>query len=78
MELLSFPSLTPAQETACLNFLATVTVLMIDQQAEDAAILIRKRAKLKLPDAIIAGTAKANMLMLLTLDQKLAVAAAAI
>jgi len=41
-------------------------------EIENAAILIRRQYKLKLPDAVIAATAKCLKLELLTLDQQLA------
>ncbi len=59
MELLSFPAISAPQEAAFRQFLSSVTVLLIEQAAEDASVSMRKARKLKLPDAIIGGTAKA-------------------
>jgi hypothetical protein len=46
--------------------------LPMSQEIEDSTIHIRRHYKLKIPDAIIAATAKVNHLELLTLDQQLA------
>ena len=57
MELLSFPAITPEEEQAVNAFLDCVTVIPLDNRIEDIAIRLRRAARSKLPDAIIAATA---------------------
>ena len=45
---------------------------LIDTSVEQVAIALRRRAGLKLPDAIVAATALTHGWQLLTLDEKLA------
>jgi len=47
-------------------------VFTLDERTEAAAVLVRRRTKLKLPDAIILATAQVHKLELLTLDERLA------
>ena len=71
MELLSFPSITEDEEGKIAMLLAAITVLLLDDLVEKEAIQLRRRSRLKLPDAIIAATALVNDLTLLTFDDKL-------
>jgi predicted nucleic acid-binding protein len=71
MELLSFHGITTEEETAIQKLLERMTHLSITSAIEDAAIKIRRKHRLKLPDAIIAATAKIHGLTLLTLDKAL-------
>jgi predicted nucleic acid-binding protein len=50
--------------------------LTAEQERRLAAIALRRKHRLKLPDAIIAGSARVHRLTLLTLDGKLAAAVA--
>ncbi len=77
IELLSFPAITPDEEARINSLLSTVTVILIDEAIEREAIALRRRTRLKLPDAIIAATAVAHGLTLLTLDDRLSAAVAA-
>jgi predicted nucleic acid-binding protein len=72
MELLSYPSLTKDEEQAINRLLARMTYLAISPLIEDLTIQFRQSHRVKLPDAIIAATATAHNLKLLTLDKKLA------
>jgi len=72
MELLGFPGITPEEERAIHNLLERMTHLSLTPMVEDLTIQIRRQHRLKLPDAIIAATAKAHRLALLTLDKELA------
>lgn len=72
MELLSFPKITPQDITLIESFLRRLHYASFSGEIEDGTILIRRRYKLKLPDAIIAATAQCLKLELLTLDQQLA------
>ncbi|MBL1264518.1 type II toxin-antitoxin system VapC family toxin [Candidatus Methylomicrobium oryzae] len=72
MELLGFPGITLEEERAIHNLLERMTHLSLTPMIEDLTIQIRRQHRLKLPDAIIAATAKAHSLALLTLDKELA------
>jgi predicted nucleic acid-binding protein len=72
MELLSFANLTAPELLTVEAFLRELQVIGIDAAVESAAIKLRRSRTLKLPDAIIAGTALSRSLLLLTLDQALA------
>ncbi len=72
MELLSFPRLAKEEEKKVHAFLDDCLVILCDEKIEQAAIDLRREHGLKLPDAIIAATAKVNSLELVTLDKKLA------
>lgn len=72
IELLSFPKITPQDIGIVDGFLSRLQYIPFSLEIENAAILIRRQYKLKLPDAIIAATAKCLKLELLTLDQQLA------
>jgi hypothetical protein len=68
MELLSFPSIKPDEERIIRAFLEECEVLQISDFTTEQTIQIRKQHKVKLPDAIIAATARAYHLTLLTAD----------
>lgn len=71
MELLSFPALTAAAQSRIELLLSSMTVILLDERIEAEAITLRRRTRLKLPDAIIAASAKVHGLKLLTLDERL-------
>ncbi len=71
MELLGFPGITSSEQKRVEAFLSAVTVILLDNTIEQDAIVLRRRLKLKLPDAIVAATARVNGLTLLTLDVRL-------
>lgn len=71
MELLGFPNLTDAEESAISEFLRSCHILLVDENIERQAIRLRRDGHCKLPDAIIAATAQVHQLALLTLDQRL-------
>ena len=72
MELLSFPALTPTDKNAIESLLNNMVYLGIAPEIENETIAFRRLHKTKLPDSIIAATAKHHQLELLTLDKKLA------
>lgn len=72
IELLSFPKITPQDIGIIDGFLSRLQYIPFSLEIENAAILIRRQYKLKLPDAVIAATAQCLKLELLTLDQQLA------
>jgi predicted nucleic acid-binding protein len=57
LELLGYSKITPNEETNILQFLSKVTILPMSEAIEAETIQIRRKTKLKLPDAIIAATA---------------------
>ena len=72
MELLSYPALTPVDKQAIESLLKCMAHLTITPAIENETIEFRRLYKSKLPDSIIAATAKHYQLELLTLDKKLA------
>ncbi|MDA0268147.1 MAG: type II toxin-antitoxin system VapC family toxin [Cyanobacteria bacterium] len=72
IELLGFPAITESEIQGITKLLSMLQYLPMNQEIEDSTIHIRRHYKLKIPDAIIAATAKVNRLELLTLDQQLA------
>lgn len=72
IELLSYPSLPADDERLIRDLLATVEVINLSPDIRDAAIQLRRDHRLKVPDAIIAGTALALDAELLTNDARLA------
>lgn len=72
IELLSFPSLTEFEKTALTALLDRMAYLSLSLMIENEAITFRQRHNTKLPDSIIAATARCHHLELLTLDKKLA------
>lgn len=71
MEVLGWSGMTEVQEQFANRLLSTMLHLPITHDVEDETIALRRRRKVKLPDAIIAATAASNGLQLLTLDQGL-------
>nr|WP_199349226.1 type II toxin-antitoxin system VapC family toxin [Nostoc flagelliforme] len=72
IELLSYPSLSLEEETQIIDFLNKITIIGIDSNIKNLTITFRKQYKLKLPDAIIAATAKSINAILFTNDVRLA------
>jgi len=72
MELLSFSSLSLSEQLVIESLLSRMSYLAITHAIEDATIIFRRVHKTKLPDSIIAATAKHYQLELLTFDKKLA------
>ncbi|MBT8720533.1 PIN domain-containing protein [Brachyspira hyodysenteriae] len=50
------------------DFLNNINIINLDNYIKNETILIKKEISIKLPDAIILATAKANNLILLTQD----------
>ena len=68
MELLSFPGLTAEEEKSIRKFLSLCEILQIDELIREETIRIRRKHKVKLPDAIIGATAMTQELTLITAD----------
>ncbi|MDR0600369.1 MAG: type II toxin-antitoxin system VapC family toxin [Treponema sp.] len=71
IELLAKRDITAEDEEELRSFLTDVEVVPITETVETAVIALRRRAKIKLPDSIIAATAIALNLPLLTHDEQL-------
>jgi predicted nucleic acid-binding protein len=69
MELLSKPGMSRDETKAVTAFVQEWPVVDMDQTIMEAAIRLRKRHRLKLPDAIIAATAWTINVPLLTADR---------
>ncbi|NDJ20442.1 PIN domain-containing protein [Nostoc sp. B(2019)] len=72
IELLSYPSLSPDEETQIIDLLNKITIIGIDNNIKNLTIAIRKQYKLRLSDAIIVATAKSLNAILFTNDIRLA------
>lgn len=68
IELLSYPSLSPAEEASILAFLRLVQSVGLNDPVKQAAIQLRRTHRLRLPDAVIAATAVASGATLVTSD----------
>lgn len=69
LEILSFPKLTKGAEYQIKELLSTCTIIELKQDVKDQTIELRKKYKLKLPDAIIAASAYLHKLPLMTSDK---------
>jgi predicted nucleic acid-binding protein len=70
LELFSYPALTKEEEKSITFFLSKVTILDINQSIKAKTIQLRKKYKLKLPDAIICATAASKNLALVSNDKQ--------
>jgi predicted nucleic acid-binding protein len=71
IELLSYPGIMESELATIEKFLAKIEVVGIDDQVVKAAVDIRKRHKLRLPDAVIGASAIVLGATLWTHDAKL-------
>ena len=71
MELLSYPDLATNDENQLRAFLASITLVELTAEVKTAAIELRRRHSVKLPDAIVAASALVLGAELLTNDQQL-------
>ncbi len=69
LEILSYSSLTPQEDTKLRKLLAETPVIDATREIKDAAIALRKQYRLKLPDALIAATAQTLKATLITNDK---------
>ena len=70
MELLSYSGITHQEETTIKSLLSDCIELYLSKQIKDKTIEIRKKYRLKLPDAIIAASAIVNNIPLITADKE--------
>lgn len=61
---------TPATETGTRSFLAGFEILGIDASTAEQAVQLRRVHRIKLPDAIIWATARANQSLLVTRNSR--------
>jgi len=71
LELMSFDGLIINEERQIVEFLRHVVIVPLNDYVEQAAIQLRRREHLKVPDAIIAATALVTDSTLITNDHKL-------
>lgn len=71
LELLSYPGLAPSSERTVREFLSHVAIVGLEERVKERAVTFRRERGLKLPDAIVAGTAAALDMTLLTNDTKM-------
>ncbi len=56
MELLCFPGITPDQEKTIRSFLSQMHMVGLEDAVRNGAIFLRRKYRIKLPDAIVAAT----------------------
>ncbi|APF20165.1 PilT protein domain protein [Caldithrix abyssi DSM 13497] len=71
LELLSFKKLSEKEEEIIKGFLDDVIIIDINKRIKDFVIDLRKKRRIKLPDAIIVATGKFLNIPLITADQQL-------
>ena len=69
LEILSYPSLTAQEESQLRKLLAGIPVIDVTDEIKDHSVALRKKYRLKLPDAIIAATALSLEAILITNDR---------
>jgi len=72
IELLSYPSIAPAEEQLISKLLANIQVVELSEPIKHEAIRVRKAHRLKLPDAIIVASALVIGATLVSNDVRLA------
>ena len=72
LEVLAYPDITPEEEASAKLFFQQLSSIDLSPEIKDCTITLRRNHRLKLPDAIIAATAKTLKAVLLTNDEKLA------
>ena len=66
IEALGFAGISPEEETAILDFINSSPIYALDDEVIEQAIQLRQQKKMKLGDAIIAATALAYKIPLVT------------
>ena len=69
IELYAYHSFNSSAGQVLNNFLESVSIINIEEKVKISTIEIRKLAKIKLPDSIIAASAIAHNLPLITADK---------
>lgn len=71
MELLSFKDLTKEEESKIKKLLPGSCIININKAIKKKAVALRKKKKIKLPDAVICATAMVKNLTLVSDDDRL-------
>ena len=71
LELLSYPAISEKDKITIQKFISKTTIIDINTIIKENTIELRKKYKIKLPDAIISATALANNFVLYTNDKGL-------
>ena len=69
MEMLSFSGITEVDERRIKAMLADCSILPLNESVKNEAVFLRKKYKIKLPDAIVAATAIKSSIPLITADK---------
>lgn len=69
LELLGFQDLTEAEQVLIEEFLSSCIIVDLNQAIKEVTVAMKRAHKLKLPDAIIAATAKYMNLPLISADK---------
>jgi predicted nucleic acid-binding protein len=69
IELLSIPFQNAADERLMRDFISNCFLIELDSEVRKQAVLIRKKHKTKLPDAVIAASSMVKRLTLFTADK---------
>lgn len=68
---MSFKKLSEKEEAIIKRFLDDVIIIDINERIKDFVVDLRKKRRIKLPDAIIVATGKFLNIPLITADQQL-------
>lgn len=71
MELLSYASISEAEQSQIQRFLSEATIVGLTKSVKERAIFLRRQYRLKLADAIVAATAVSLEATLVTNDSML-------
>ena len=71
IELLGYPKLTSHDETRIRHWLGRFDIIGLDDPIAEQAVALKRRCRLKTPDAIIAATALERHACLVTRDKVL-------
>lgn len=71
IELLGYPQISPREETKIRHWLTQFEVVGLDDRIAERAIGLKRSCRLRTPDAIIAATALARGVCLVTRDKVL-------
>jgi predicted nucleic acid-binding protein len=66
MEILGFPFADQEEERYIIELISIFTIIYVDQKIADIVVDIRKKNRIKLPDAIISATAISEDVQLVT------------
>jgi predicted nucleic acid-binding protein len=71
LELFSYPGLSNSESAVITDFLNSTEIIDITADIKNKTIVIRKKHKIKLPDAIICATAQSMGARLISKDKRL-------